>query len=175
MSVRRVRSHRRLDGLIQLYDLATQLTRQPKDKSVSPSPPASFPAALFCREDIGDEPRRAHQHRLDGPITSMSHTALSTAPCCRCLAPFPEALLSSRTWLVSNDEAISGTVGNSSLRRYRRCHGRNLLLSVGRSTASQPSCDRRRTEGILQSEKYRFLSTGSRPTMRHEPANPSRP
>jgi hypothetical protein len=89
----------------------------------------------------------------------------------------------------SNDEATSGTVGNTSLRRCGRCHGHNLLVpcvrrvfscsgtcfSVGASTASQPSCGRRRTEGILQPEKYRFLSTGSRPTMRYEPANPSRP
>jgi hypothetical protein len=87
----------------------------------------------------------------------------------------PEALSSSRTRLVSNDEAINGTVGNTSLRGYRRYRGhnllapsrptgllsfRNLLLSVGRSTTSQPSSDRRRTEGVLQSEKYRFLSTG---------------
>jgi hypothetical protein len=81
-------SYRRPDGLIQLYDLATQLARQPKDKSISPSPPVSFPVALFCREDIGDEPRRADQRRLDGLIINMSHAALSTAPCCRCLASF---------------------------------------------------------------------------------------
>jgi hypothetical protein len=40
----------------------------------------------------------------------------------------PEALSSSRTRLVSNDEVINGTVGNTSLRRYRRYHGHNLLV-----------------------------------------------
>jgi hypothetical protein len=113
-------------------------------------------------------------------VDLMDQSPTRLTPHCRPPHPIaawrlsPEALSSSRTRLVSNDEAINGTVGNTLLGRYRRYHGHNLLvpsrptgllpfgnllLSVERSTTSQPSSDRRRTKGILQSEKYRFLST----------------